>query len=151
MATTVGPTARSFTDTGLVNGTRYTYSVKTLSPDGSSAAALSPAVVPATAPGAPAITSTSAGTGSVTVAWRQPADNGRAIIGYQLISGTKTLTVGPATLKATLTGLKGAVQVSVRARNELGWGPSSSTPYVKAAAATTGTSQYVPDGFRTRS
>lgn len=132
VVTTLDPSARSFKDTGLVNGSSYSWTVRTLSSDGDSAAVTSPTVVPATVPGAPVITSTSGGKGSVTVAWRAPSGNGRPILGYQLVSGTKSLSVGPSTLKATLTGLKGSVQVAVRARNEIGWGPYAYTPYVKA-------------------
>ena len=95
-------------------------------------AVTSPTVVPATTPSAPAIVKTTARKGSVTVGWRMPADGGKAILGYQLVSGTHTLSVGPNVLEATLSNLKGAVQVGVRARNELGWGPYSYTPVVRA-------------------
>ncbi len=136
---TVPATARSFNDTGLVNGTSYTYSVKALSPDGSSAAVSAPAVKPvappppATPPGLPTITATSVGSGSVTVTWRAPASTGgSAITGYQLLSGTKTLSVGATTLKATLTGLakNAKVRVGVRAKNAVGYGNQAFTAYV---------------------
>jgi len=106
--------------------------VKALSPDGSSAAVTAPAVIPATAPSVPTITATSVGSGSVTVTWKAPSSGGRPISGYQLLSGTKTLSVGPTVLKATLTGLaKGAkLRVGVRARNAVGWGNQAFTPYV---------------------
>ena len=85
MTTTLPATARTFADTGLTNGTSYTYSVKTLSPDGNSAAVAAPAVVPkapVTAPGAPTVTATTVGSGSVTVTWTAPATGGSPITGY---------------------------------------------------------------------
>ena len=135
VTTTLPATARSHTATGLTNGTSYTYSVKALSPDGNSAAVAAPAVVPkapATAPAAPKITATSVGSGSVTVTWTAPSTGGSAITGYQLLSGTKTLSVGPTVRKATLSGLaKGAkVRVGVRAQNAVGWSPQAYTAYV---------------------
>ena len=135
VTTTLPATARSHTATGLTNGTSYTYSVKALSPDGNSAAVAAPAVVPkapATAPAAPKITATSVGSGSVTVTWTAPSTGGSAITGYQLLSGTKTLSVGPTVRKATLTGLakNAKVRVGVRAKNAVGWGAQAYTAYV---------------------
>jgi hypothetical protein len=132
VTTTLPATARSFSDTGLVNGTSYTYTVRTVSPDGSSAAVAAPPVIPATVPSAPTITSTTPGTGSVTVVWKKPSDQGRAITGYRVVSGTKSVSVGASALKATLSGLaKGAtVRVSVQAQNALGWGAIAYSPYV---------------------
>ena len=133
-------TARSFSDTGLTNGTSYTYSVRALSPDGNSAAVAAPAVTPkaptpaATIPGVPTIVSaTSASSGAVTVTWKAPASNGgQPITNYQLLSGTKTLTVSGTTLKATLTGLpkNTKLRVGVRAKNSVGWGNQAYTAYV---------------------
>jgi hypothetical protein len=128
----VDAAARNFMDSGLINGTAYSYTVRTLSSDGDSAAVTAPSVTPATVPSAPTIVSTSSAKGSVTVTWKKPADNGRQILGYQLSSGTKTLDVGPAALKATLSGLpKGTTRVGIRARNEMGWSTYAYTPYVR--------------------
>jgi len=129
---TVPSTARSYRDAGLVNGQSYTYSVRTLSPDGSSTAVVSPPVVPATVPSTPKITSTAPGSGSVTVSWTKPSDQGRAITAFELRSGTTVRLVGPAVLKATLSGLpKGKkLRVGVRARNAIGWGQMGLSPYV---------------------
>jgi hypothetical protein len=129
---TVPASARSFSDTGLVNGTSYTYSVRALSPEGNSPAVTAPAVVPGTVPSPPTITATSVGSGSVTVTWKAPANGGRAITGYQLLSGTKTLSVGATTLKATLSGLakNTKLRVGVRAKNALGYGNQAFTAYV---------------------
>ena len=129
------PAARSYVATGLTNGTSYTYSVKTLSPDGSSAPVSAPAVVPkapVTVPSAPTITATTLGSGSVTVTWTAPATGGSAITGYQLLSGSKTLSVGPTVRKATLTGLakNTKIRVGVRAKNAVGWSAYAYSPYV---------------------
>jgi hypothetical protein len=132
VVSTVAASARSFKDTGLANGTAYTFTVRALSPDGSSAPVSSPTVVPGSVPDAPYIAKTTARNGSVTVTWRKPAANGRPILGYQLVSGTKSVSFGPDVLQGTISGLKGQVQVGVRARNELGWGPYSYTPTVRA-------------------
>ena len=88
---------------------------------------------PTTTPSAPTVSSATAGKGSVTVAWRKPgSDGGRPITGYQLVSGTKTLTVDAKTTKATVTGLpaKKKVRVSVQAKNANGWGAKVYTKYV---------------------
>ncbi|MET0837701.1 MAG: fibronectin type III domain-containing protein [Marmoricola sp.] len=132
MTTTLPATARSYAATGLTNGTSYTYSVTALSPDGNSAAVSAPPVVPATTPSAPQITATSVGSGSVTVTWTAPATGGSPITAYQLLSGTKTLTVGPAIRKATLSGLakNTRLRVGLRAQNAKGWGPQAYTAYV---------------------
>jgi hypothetical protein len=117
-------TARSFRDPGLVNGRSYTYSVRALSPHGWSVAVAAPSVIPATVPSAPAVSAATTGRGSVTLTWRKPKGQGRAITGYKLVSGTKSLLVSPSVLKATLTGLARGknVRVGVQARNALGYG-----------------------------
>jgi hypothetical protein len=133
VAQRVDAMARSFTDTGLVNGTSYTYSVRALGTDGDSAAVSSAPVVPATVPGAPRIASTTAGTGAVTVAWGAPGSNGRPILGYQLSHGSNVKNVSASTRKATLSGLprRTWLRVAVRARNEMGWSAYAYTPYVR--------------------
>ncbi len=139
---TLPASARTFSDTGLVNGTGYAYSVRTLSPSGSSAAVSAPTVTPrapaappppATPPGTPTVTAATTGSGSVTVTWKAPTSNGGSPIkAYQLLSGTKTLTVSGSTLKATLTGLpkNTKLRVGVRAQNAAGWGKQAYTAYV---------------------
>jgi hypothetical protein len=109
--------------------------VRTLSPDGSSVPVAAPAVVPkapVTAPAVPVITATTAGSGSLTVTWTAPATGGSAITGYQLVSGTKTLSVASTVRKATLTGLakNTKARVGVRAKNAIGWSSYAYSAYV---------------------
>ena len=47
---------------------------------------------PATAPGAPSLTSATAGNGSVTLAWSAPANGGSPITGYKVYRGTSAGT-----------------------------------------------------------
>ncbi len=55
--------------------------------------------------------------------WTAPATGGSAITGYQLLNGSRTLSVGPTVRKATLTGLakNTKTRVVVRAQNAVGW------------------------------
>ena len=135
VTTTLPATARSFADSGLTNGTSYTYAVKALSSDGNSASVSAPAVVPtapATAPAAPKVTATSAGSGSITITWTAPSTGGSAITGYQLVNGSKILNVSSTTRKATLSGLakNKKLRVAIRAKNAKGWSPYGYSPYV---------------------
>lgn len=98
----------------------------------STAPVLEPAPATGSVPDAPYIAKVTAKKGSVTVTWRKPAANGRPILAYQLVSGTKSVSFGPDVLQGTISGLKGQVEVGVRARNELGWGPYSYTPTIRA-------------------
>ncbi len=127
VTTQASASARSINATGLANGTAYTFAVRALSPDGNSETVSSNTVTPATVPSAPSISSATPRRGSATLVWRKPAENGRPILGYQLISGARTLTVSASTLKATLTGLaKGkSVKIGVRARNAVGYGATT--------------------------
>jgi hypothetical protein len=129
---TVPATARFLRDTGLSNGTRYRYTVRTLSADGSSPAVAAAPVTPATVPSRPRIASADAGQGSVTVRWLKANARGRPVVAYQVSWGTKTLRVGPGVRTATLTDLPRGreLRVAVRARNALGWGKAGYTRQV---------------------
>ena len=107
--TTLPATATSWTATGLANGTGYAYKVQALSPDGNSDPVTTNTVVPGSRAPVPKVTSAAAGVGAVTVAWQKASDANGPVTAYQLVCGTRSLQVSPATLKATLTGLaKGA-------------------------------------------
>jgi hypothetical protein len=128
----VAADARSFEATGLTNGTSYVFSVRALTADGSSGTASAPAVVPATVPLPPRIGSVKAGKRSVTVIWAQPPDGGSAITGYRLLVRGRVLDVGPARLRATISGLQAGrrLRVGVRARNGIGLSRTAYTKYV---------------------
>ncbi len=79
----VGPSATSYTDSGLNNGDTYTFTVAATNSLGTGAASLaSNAVVPDAVPDAPSITSVSSGNATATVNWSTPSDEGSDITGY---------------------------------------------------------------------
>jgi Bacterial Ig-like domain/Fibronectin type III domain len=135
--------------TGLTNGETYRFQVAATNSEGTGAfSAPSNAVVPvprATAPGAPAITSATAGNASVTLRWTPPAsDGGAAIVGYSVRAYTaaspttavRTVVVGPVTTTA-VTGLTNgtAYTFDIRAINDVGTsGPSARSASVTPVA-----------------
>lgn len=124
--------ARSYRDTGLVNGTAYTYSVRTLTTDESSAAVEAPPVVPATVPTPPGIVSVKAGKHDVTVTWTKPQARGSAVTGYRLVCLGRVVKVGPGRLRATISGLPSGkrLRVGIRACNDVGPSRTAYTKYV---------------------
>ncbi|MCW2762631.1 MAG: hypothetical protein JWR85_2832 [Marmoricola sp.] len=131
--TTASASARSLKVGGLKNGTRYTFSVRTLSTVASSAAVAAQPVVPATVPAQPRIRATAAGKRSVAVSWSPAAARGRAVNAYLVTAGARSVIVKPRALRALITGLrpKARVRVAVRARNSVGWGAVAWSPVVK--------------------
>lgn len=93
---TATDTASPLTVTGLTNGTSYTFTVKATNAIGSSVASVaSNAVVPATVPNAPTITTLTPGQRQVSVAFAIPANGGSAITGYTVTPfNTQTQTEG---------------------------------------------------------
>ena len=83
-------TGRSFTDTGLVNGTAYFYTVTAVNAVGISAHSGEASVTPqATVPSAPSGLVASGGNGSVALSWTAPAsDGGAGVTGYNVYRGT---------------------------------------------------------------
>jgi hypothetical protein len=133
-------TARSYTVTGLTNGTPYVFRVVAANAVGAGPfSATSAAYTPAfTAPSAPTIVSVTPGVGQVTVSWTPPADNGGApIIRYALrltpnngatwpLYAYPTVTVPPGTAY-TWTGLTPGTtyKFQVIAQNSVGYGAYS--------------------------
>ena len=118
--------------TGLTNGTTYSVTVTAVSSLGagspSSPASLTPTAV---LPGAPAISSSSAANGSVTVAWTTPSAGDAPIFFYKLVatvgSSSVTTLYDASANSATLGGLTNGTTYSVKvtAVSSLGAGQAS--------------------------
>ena len=130
-ATTIvatGPDATSARIEGLVNGAVYTVSVAGTNDVGQGSEESSSAVTPAGVPEAPTVPTVEPRDGALAVRWSEPDENGSPILEYRVtrVGGDSMLV--PATTKSTaLTGLDNGTpyQVSVAARNDVGWGVES--------------------------
>lgn len=127
--------------TGLTNGTTYQVSIRAVNAVGSGTAATSVSATPYTTPGAPTISSVTAGHLSLSVAFSAPASTGgNAVSNYQYSTdnGTTWTTRTPSstTSPLSITGLTNGVayQVKLRAVNAAGAGTAS--------AAMSGTPQW---------
>jgi len=107
-------TTASATVTGLTNGTSYVFRVAAVNTNGTGTyTSATAALVPATTPGAPDITSLSVSSGQVAIIWNAPASNGGAVITDYVIqqssnSGSTWTTFSDGTStssSATVTGL----------------------------------------------
>ncbi len=129
----VGAAARSFADTGLVNGQAYSYEVRTLTASGPSAAVASPQFVPAGRPVLTARPKATPGKRRVTVTWPAADPRGSAVTAYRLTVGGRTVQVGPTVSRRTIRGLPRhqRLRVGVAARNGVGWGPVAHTRFVR--------------------
>jgi chitodextrinase len=119
-------TAISYTDTGLVNGTEYTYTVRAYNAAGWSTASDGTKAVPRAVPSAPSAPSVAPGDAQVTITWTAPANNGAAITNYEVFQDG--VSIGTTTsLSMKKTGLKNGTSYTytVRAYNAAGWGNQS--------------------------
>jgi adhesin/invasin len=119
---------------GLANGTTYPVRLRAVSASGSGTSSSSAPGTPMTTPGAPSISSVTAGDGQLSVAFTAPAsDGGSAITNYEysVNGGTSWSTRSPAstTSPVVITGLVDGTSYSValRAVNGVGAGAASST------------------------
>jgi hypothetical protein len=128
---TVDGATTSTTITGLTNGRAYLFTVVATNAAGVSLPSLpSPAVVPASVPGAPTNVVAVAGDTTATVSWSAPVDDGgvpiAAYVVTNTVDGTATIVTGDQT-SATIVNLTDGVPYTftVTAVNVLGPGPPS--------------------------
>lgn len=93
----------------------------------------------ASEPGAPQAVAGVTDMGAVTVSWLAPVDDGGSpILGYEVVSTSSSHRCSTSgQLTCVVSGLAGGAVYSfdVRARNAVGWGPSSISPEVIALQA----------------
>jgi hypothetical protein len=133
--------------TGLTNGAAYTFTVTATNAVGTGPpSAASPAVTPATVPGAPTGVLVAAGNGEVTVSFTPPASNGGAPIeSYTVTASPGGPSVTDASSPVFVFGLADgtAYTFTVTATNAAGTGPPSS-PSAEAVPVSSGRAAPAP-------
>ncbi len=145
VSSSISASATSYTDTGLTNGTEYTYRIRATNAEGDADWSNEPSVT-TTAAGAPAtITDLTAtkdatnGAREVDLAWTAPASDGAAILRYELErkagSGsyvTASSTISASATSYTDTGLTPGTTYTyqIRAVNSVGDAAWSNQPSV---------------------
>jgi hypothetical protein len=102
-------------------------------PASTPAAAVTPAAIPAGAPGAPTVTGAQPGIGSALVTWTPPANTGMsAITGYTVFSSEGAqASAGPSATSLVLVGLSSAPHMfMVVATNTQGTGPGGTSSFI---------------------
>jgi len=106
----------TYTDTGLINGVDYSYTVMATNLIGNSISSNTVHATPDVVPGTPVLGTITVGLNSVTVSWSAPYNAGSSITGYKVFYGTSaTPTVNFASALAgdsqlVITGLNAATQ-----------------------------------------
>ena len=126
--TTTAPGARALRVSGLSNGTRYTFSVRTLSASGLPSSAVARAVVPATVPTASRPVAKSPKRWVVAGSWAAAGGRGRPVNAYEVRVGGQRKVVPAGARRVVLKGFRSGkrLKVSLRARNQVGWSALSS-------------------------
>ncbi len=134
-------TGTSFTDTGLVNDTTYTYAVVAVDGHGNRSAPATTTATPTdlTPPGAPVSPAATAGEREVTVTWTAPA--AADVVGYRVLRDGAVVAATTG-LSATVTGLAPGAAVDLQVVAVDGHGNVSvvsatvgATPYDRTAPA----------------
>jgi len=120
---TVGSANTSYTDTGAVGGTTYSYAVTAVNAAGESPASNQLSATAWSVPGAPTLTAAKGVKGGIALTWIAPASNGgTAITGYRIYRGT---TSGGEVLLATLANATAYTDTAA---------PNGKTSYYQVAA-----------------
>jgi large repetitive protein len=128
---------RTYTVTGLTNGTAYTFYVRAHNAKGNGPASGSASTTAATVPGAPTQAALTVGNGQLTVNKTAPAsDGGSAISGYQYSTDTGATWVALPN-DNIITGLTNGTPVTVLVRAVNGAGYSAASNAQTATPATT--------------
>ena len=114
---------------GLSNGTSYSFTVTASNAMGTGSPSNAMSAMPATVPGAPSLTSATAGNGQVSLAWTAPASNG----GSAITSYTATASPGGATCSSSGTAAPSAASATARATRSPSPPP---TPWARALPRT---------------
>jgi titin len=131
--TIASPTTRSYTATGVTNGSKYYFRVRAHNAAGWGPASTVVSAVPRTVPSSPDLQTVTPGNGQVTLAWAAPVSNGGAAIDKYAVqratgvAGPWTNVGYPTTLDGTATGLTNGTKYLFRilAHNAAGWSPTS--------------------------
>ena len=157
-----GATATSYNDTGLTNGTTYSYEVTAVNASNSeSPKSGEVSATPATVPGVPTLNQPTAGNGSVSLSWSAPSsDGGATITSYNIYRSTTKGGEGSTPFHTGVTGTgysdnsvtNGTTYYyEVTAVNGIGEGPASSeasaTPEASKPGAPTGLAATAGDGY----
>lgn len=131
---------------GLTNGSQYRFRVIATNAKGDSpASSWSEAVTPDEIPGAPGAPIATVGSGTLSVSWAPPSNNGSPIDAYQLDVNGQVRDMSGGTTSTQLTGLENGTLYTfrVRAHNKAGWGDwggaGSETPATTPGAPTMST------------
>ncbi len=144
--------ARTYTVTGLTNGTRYYFKVRAINAQGVGTSSNQLSAIPATVPGAPTALKGVAGNAKVALTWVAPtATGGSPITGYNVYKGTvsggesatpvNATPLGGVAKSYTVTGLTNGTKYffTVKAINVMGTGAASNqaaaTPVAAALAS----------------
>lgn len=146
--TTVDGNVHDYVDTGLADGTQYTYKIRAVNDEG---AGLN-ATIAATTWGLPSkvtgLTAT-AGDGQVALSWTAPGDGGTSITAYKIFRDGVLIHTAGVTTTYTDTGLVNnqAYSYVVQAVNVVGDGPASDPAVSTPVAGTTGGDISGPEPF----